>query len=281
MNLFDLPQAEHFCAPLSAGTPTMQQSLHAFHSALTRQVLHEGSTEFDVHRTNVLKSAEQWILYSVTNYRRAVEMLVPGSAPWAHVTLYYSSFYAANAVLAMFGGWIAVTSQGERVVEVEDGTPHSQRLRVHRRLRSPNRVRGSHRQFWDFFYDAAASLVAWTPGHLLPALAPSTGDYDWQIVPRNEVNYDMFHAWNSSAELDARFDRRNLETLTGRLALQLEATEYMVRLAQYFADELSLHSFGIVGNNDGRSRRQTQRRLATQRPPNMWRQSAFKDMVVT
>lgn len=276
MNLFDLPQAAHFCTPFSANAPTTQQSLQAFHATLSRSVLHEGSTEFDVHRTNVLKSAEQWILYSVTNYRRAVEMLVPSSAPWGHVTLYYSSFYAANAILAMFGGWVAVTSQ----VEVEEGTPHSQRLKVHRRLRSPNRARGSHRQFWDFFYDSVASLVAWTPLHLSQALKPSTGDYDWQIAPRNEVNYDMFHAWRSSAELGARFDRGNLATLTGRIALQLEATEYMVRLAQHFADELSLHSFGIVGTGDGRSRKQVHRRLATQKPPNVWRQSAFGDMVV-
>ena len=281
MNLFDLPQAKHFCTPFGASAPTRQQSLHAFHAALSRQVLQEGRTDFDVHRTNVLKSAEQWILYSVTNYRRAVEMLVPGSAPWAHVTLYYSSFYAANAILAMFGGWVAVTSQGERVVEVEDGTPHSQRLRVHRRLKSPNRARGSHRQFWDFFYDSVASLVAWTPGHLSRALTPSTGDYDWQIVPRNEVNYDMFHAWRSSAELGAGFDRSNLASLTGRIALQLEATEYMVRLAEHFAGELSLHSFGIVQTGDGRSRRQAQRHLATQKPPNVWRQSGFGDMVVT
>ena len=280
MNLFDLPQAAHFCRSVQGhGQATRQQSLQVFHSSLSSRVLREGSTDFEVHRTNLLSSSERWILYAVSNYRRAIEMLVPSSAPWAHVTLYYSSFFAANAVLGMFGGWIGVTSGGGRVVDVEDGAPGSQQLRIHRRLKSPSNAVGSHRQFWDFFYDSVASLVAWTPDHLDQALSPSTGDYSWQIVPRNEVNYDMFRAWSSSVELERSFDRKKLRTLRGRIALQLEATERMVTLALHFADELSVSGWGLQGlegDSDGQS---AGRRLARQAPAKLLGQSAFADMV--
>ena len=208
-------------------------------------------------------------------------MLVPVSVPWAHVTLYYSAFFAANAILGMFGGWVGSTAQGNRVVEVEDGTPGAQVLRVHRKLNSPSRARGSHRRFWDFFYHSAASLYAWTPEHLLQALTPSTGSYAWQIVRRNEVNYDMFHAWSSSVDFREKFKPENLATLGGRIGLQLEATEYLIRLAQHFADVLSLHRLGMDGCGSTGTRRQVQRQLALQKPPDITAQSAFLDIVGT
>lgn len=281
MNLFDLPQAKYFCRPFTVSNPTTQQSLKDFHEGLPAQVvrLREGNTHFEVHRTNLLNSAERWILYAATNYRRAVEMLVPGSTPWAHVTLYYSSFFAANAILAMFGGWVAETVNGNRMVDVEEGTPGLQRLRVHRRVTSPNGARGSHRRFWDFFYESVASLAAWTPVELSQALRPSTGDYAWQIRPRNEVNYDMFRAWRSSVDLRNTFNPRRLDTLTGPIGLQLEATECLGKLAQHYAKEVSLHSFGIVDGNDIRTRLQVQRELATQKAPRIIGQSAFGDMI--
>ncbi len=283
MDLFDRPEAEHFCTLEATGIGTSQQSLNSFHADLPGAVvrLREGSTYFNIHRSNLLNAVERWLLYAVTNYRRAVEMLVPGSAPWAHVTLYYASFFAANAILGMFGGWISVTVRGSRVVDVESGDPGKQRLRVHRRLRSPNDARGSHRQFWDFFYDAVASLAAWTPRELSQALTPSTGDYAWQIVPRNAVNYDMFRAWQGSVELQDTFNRRDLGTLRGPLALQLEATEDLIRLAQYFAAELSVHSFGIVRPGDERTRLQVQRQLVSERPPNLIARSALAEMTRT
>ena len=53
-------------------------------------------------------------------------MMVPVSAPWAQVTLYYGSFFAANAVLGIFGGWIGHTQNGNIAVDVERGASGTQ-----------------------------------------------------------------------------------------------------------------------------------------------------------
>lgn len=158
MRLFDLPQAKHFCglpAPVVAGS---RQSLPRFHSALGNGVnrLTEGTDRFDVHRANVLDSVARWLAYSLANYRRAFDMMVPVSAPWAQVTLYYSAFFAANAILGMFGGWLG-RWKTDILVDVESGVPGSQELKIHRKFASPNGAKGPHRIFWDVYYDAVAS----------------------------------------------------------------------------------------------------------------------------
>src|SRR5262245_45618055 len=101
MRLLDLPQAKHFCCPPPTVTAHIApQSLAAFHESITRGVvlLDEGTTRFQVHQVNVLNSVVRWLLYSLGHYRRAMDMLVPVSAPWAQVTIYYASFFAANAI---------------------------------------------------------------------------------------------------------------------------------------------------------------------------------------
>jgi hypothetical protein len=122
MQLFDVPQAKHFCKPLTAHLPGVGQSLVSLHDNLTHVMrLSEGTQHFEAHRVSILNSVERWILFGLADYRRALDMLIPSNAPWAHVTLYYSSFFAANAILGMFGVWIDL----RRVIDVEQGTPNS------------------------------------------------------------------------------------------------------------------------------------------------------------
>src|SRR5437763_1618926 len=82
----------------------------------------------------------------------------------------------------------------------------------HRRLASPAGVVGPHMTFWDFCYDAAASISAWALPALEPALKPVNGDFSWQIAERNSVNYDMFHAWAASALMSGTFNPAKLKT---------------------------------------------------------------------
>src|SRR3954447_12803951 len=203
MRLLDLPQAKHFCTlpPASTGS-AVDESLAHFHSSVAASVttLKEGTLPFNAHRANVLRSVERWLVYSLVHYRRAFDMLVPVSVPWVQVTLYYSSFYAANAVLGMFGGWLGQLMTGRRlVIDVENGATLSQELRIHRKYKSPNGATGSHRVFWDAFYAATAKISAWAPSKLALALEPVNNDFAWQIHERNNVNYDMYHAWQASS----------------------------------------------------------------------------------
>src|ERR1700735_3516046 len=126
MHLLDITEAAHFCTPLAAHQPGTGQSLSHFHRGLPARTvrLSEGTTAFDIHRISLLNAVERWILFGVADYRRALDMLIPSNAPWAQVTLYYSSFFAANAILGMFGAWIHI----RRMVDVESGTVGSQTL---------------------------------------------------------------------------------------------------------------------------------------------------------
>ncbi len=278
MRLLDLPHARYFCSPSAAVvTQVSAQSLRAFHASLPKGVtrISEGQLNFQVHQVNVLLSVDRWLMFAMSHYRRAIDMLIPASAPWAHVTLYYASFFAANAVLGMFGGWIGYTQDGIRVVDVEHGVPGTQELRIHRRLSSPSGATGSHRVFWDFFYDSAASISAWAPTPLAAALSPINGDIAWQIAERNDVNYDMFNAWDSAKLLHNTFKPSRLKSLRGPLQLQFEASERLLKLALRFALDVGISTSGLEGCSQIGTASQARKRLAAQRPPQLVTQSAF------
>jgi hypothetical protein len=281
VRLLDLPQARHFCAPpANVVAGINDQSLAAFHGVRSSvPLLTEGTPRFEIHQACLLRSVCRWLVYSLGHYRRSVDMLVPVSAPWMHVTLYYASFFAANAILGMFGGWIGYTESGPRVVDVERGAAGSQVLRIHRKLASPSGAKGSHRAFWDFFYDGVAGISAWAPVELVGALRPVLGDFGWQIAERNGVNYDMFRAWESSILLCNTFRASRLRTLSGPLKLQYEVAEQMLRLALFFGSEVSLSAEALVGCGHPGTRRQVQRRLASQAPPRIVTQSKFSEML--
>lgn len=279
MRPLDLVQARYFCTPGPAPALGIEQPLGPFVDSLgTHPTLVEGTPGFDIYRHNLLMSVERWLAFSAVHYRRALEMLTPASAPWAQVTLYYASFFSANALLGMFGVWIGQT----RVVDVESGSVGSQVLRAHRGVaaRSPNGERGSHLRFWDHFYSTAVQLRPWAPAALQHALDPaSVGTYGWQIGARNEVNYDMFHAWGTSKHLHTNLDPGRLNSLSGPLRLQFDTTQDLIRLGMQFAGSLQLGANGLVGCGFDGARTQIQRQLARKSPPDMLRQSAFAQLI--
>ena len=281
MTLFDLPQAEHFCRPLQQATPGVGQSLTTLHSRVrTLRRLGEGSREFEVHRVSLLHAVERWLLYALSNYRRSVEMAVPVSAPWMHVTLYYASFFAAQAILGMFGGWIGSAPGAKLIVEVHVGTPGSQEVNVRRWKSSPNGRRATHAAFWDYFYDAAASIAPWIPGTLAAALDPVNGDRAWLTSQRNDVNYDTFVAWEASMLLQNTFQPQQFpHQLMGPLGQQFETTEQLVDLAATLARLLSIQSFALDGCGVNGTRLEIQRHLVCQPAPTLANQSALERLL--
>jgi len=112
-------------------------------------------------------SVDQWLLFrDGTIIVAPIDMLVPASAPWAQVTFVLRILPS----LRMRFWECLVVGSGKRangtrrVVDVEHGAPHSQKLRIHRKPKSPKRCR---RQpivhFGIFFYDAAASIAGLGP----------------------------------------------------------------------------------------------------------------------
>lgn len=270
MRLFDVTEARYFCRALPAHTPGAGQSLPSFHDKLQMTRLVEGTPYFEAHRISLLNAVERWVLFGIADYRRALDMFIPGNAPWAHVTLYYSSFFAANAILGMFGVWVHF----ERLVDVETGAAGNQILRITKRAHAPSGHRGSHQVFWDFFYEGCNAISPWVPNDLQHLTTPVNNDRIWQITARNEVNYDMFSAFDGALRLSNSFNPKRLRSLRGPLAQQLEVTEGMLRLAIYFADHFAIDSFAYEGLGTG-PRERTLRTLVAKAPPRLTNQSVL------
>src|ERR1035437_3727708 len=275
MQLFDIGEARHFCTPLPAHRPGVGQSLKAFHGTLPRQTrLVEGTTYFDVHRVSLLNAVERWILFGVADYRRALDMFIPSNAPWAQVTLYYSSFFAANAILGMFGVWL----DHQCLVDVVQGKPNNQILKITRRPKSPNGYPGSHRTFWDFYYDGCNTISPWVPAQLQVAVSPVNNDRIWQIEARNDVNYDMHSAFEGAIFFGTSFKPKKLRSLPGSLGQQLDVTENMLKLAIYFAKHFGVSSFAYEGMGNGSSSK-VFRELVTKISPGLVTQSVLHELL--
>jgi len=216
--------------------------LRGYHDALPNSihVFQEGSSRFVERRIVALHDVERHLFLAASNYLRALGLLVSSAAPWAHVTLYYASFFAAKALVGMFGGWI---DGSKRIVEVQASTPGAQVLVLRRNVKAPNGYQGSHRAFWDFFYDAVRCVQPWVDPQWSLALVPVNGDRAWQISARNEVNYDTRVAFDVVAKFPTALDRKNFRnSLTGPVATQLQVTEAMLLVAFKFARELHVES---------------------------------------
>jgi hypothetical protein len=274
MNLFDLkPGGEYFCRPFTAPPAPAAQSVKQLVDSWPGVThLTEGDSRFETYRTALLSSVERWLLYSTSNYRRALDMLVAASAPWAHVTLYYSSFFAANALLGMFGGF--VKSEGKRtVVDVVTQAAGSQQFLITRQAPVPLPATGSHGVFWAYFYNAAPHITAWAPSALTGALVPP-GNHLWQTDARNAVNYDMYQAFQASEHFKNGFDPAHYPaSVTGNLGQQLETTERILELAATFARDLKLDCFGLDGLSPTKGRIKTQSRLVKAALPRLVKKS--------
>jgi hypothetical protein len=279
MRLFDFTEARHFCLPLPHYRPGVGQSLSVLHNNRGTSRLMEGSNDFEIHRVSLLNAIERWILFGIAGYRRALDMLIPSNAPLAHVTLYYSSFFAANAILGMFGAWVHF----ECLIDVEHGSAPNQILLVtkytsNRKLKSPNGQNGSHRIFWDFFYYGCNSISPWVPGNLQSTMSPVNNDPVWQVRARNEVNYDMSKAFDTATLLHQNFNPRRLRSLSGPLAQQLDLAGNMLKVALYFANEFDINSFAYEGLSTG-TRARALRALVKKVPPDLANQSALQQLL--
>lgn len=271
MQLFAFSEAEYFCRPLLAHVPGMGQSLDVFHRNLNLKKLSENTTEFEIHRVSMLNAIERWLLFATAHYRRALDMFVPSNAPWAHVTLYYSSFFAANAILGMYGSWVHLG----RWIDVDSGLATKQVLRIHDNAKGFSGFRGSHQRFWDYFYEGCNTIAPWVPNELMSAVQPVSGDRAWQITARNEVNYDMTFAYDAAVLLETSFNPRRLREVGGSLGQQFEITEDMLKLALYFASTFRISSFPYEGLAAS-PRPKALRTLVTKTPPALVSQSALQ-----
>ena len=207
MRVFSLEGARHYCQ--SSGLPlgTAERSLEDFrHTQLgTRTSIREGSRLFDEYRACALRDIERSLFLSASHYRRALDMMTPSSSHWAHVTLYYGAWFAAHAILGMFGCKVL----NRHIIDVNRSAQGGQELSLQRVGNGRGMYyvtqQGSHRQFWEIFYKATVSIRPFVDSSISPTLSPVSNRIDWLIEQRNQINYNTVDSVRLGGEFNAAF----------------------------------------------------------------------------
>src|SRR5262249_41935775 len=121
MNLFGVAEAHYYCRSFGNSPAPSNGSLKAYVSSIPSKVvsLREGTAAFSEYRDCALRDVERSLFLAISHYRRALDLMLVSSCGWAHVTLYYGSFFAASALLGLFGGFV----DGPTVIDVVTNAP--------------------------------------------------------------------------------------------------------------------------------------------------------------
>ena len=187
MALFNEDEARHFFSinPTSIANASFRDWGNSL-SAGAR--LSEGASGFDILRVQSHREVERLLLLGANHYRRTYDLLSAISAPWAFVTLYYGSYFVANALLGALGAW---KLKNNLVLQVSTTSPGSQCFDT---LNRSSSYTGSHQRFWDFYFANATLLYANATAAERFALLPISADPMWLITNRNDFNYDTYSA---------------------------------------------------------------------------------------
>lgn len=247
MRIFDENEARYYCSNYSASGGRSQESTNAYCLGISRApLLREGTPEFSSFRDCALRGVERNLFLAASQYKFAHNLMLAGSAWWAHVTLYYGAYYSARALIGMFGAWMNIPLV---IVDVGSGNIGAQELTVHRLPRGKRSAafgftnyHGTHQAFWDIFYNGIQQLSPWIKEpefHI--AITPVSNDPAWQIAKRNEINYDSHLAIKLAEEFMGNFQSAQFpNSLPGVMNTQFKITENLVMLAFRYAKDFGI-----------------------------------------
>jgi hypothetical protein len=250
VKLLSVPGAAHFCGSFSPESGGAEGPLSSFCNGYLKRGLKlaEGTAEFGRLRACLLRDAERRLFLSASHYRRALGLLIPSSSPWALVTLYYGSWHAANALLALFGSAVI----RPLVIDVDRDSPAKQRLRVKeigpKPWQEPCTYSGSHQQFWDIFYRSVSTLRPYVNGPESAALSPVSSDPVWQTRTRNEVNYDSHTSIQLALDFQRAFAQDSFpQSLPGLVKTQHRILADLLEIVYSFAAKFQLRTDALEG----------------------------------
>ena len=243
MRPFSLEGARHYCRPLGLPLGIAERSLEEFRQThlRRRKLIQEGSSLFEEYQACALRDTERSLFLSASHYRRALDLMVPSSSHWAHVTLYYGAWFAAHAILGMFGG---VVLNGH-IIDVNRSAPGTQELSVQRIGTHPGSYyvtqRGSHQKFWEIFYKATASIKPFVDSSVSPTLSPVSNRNVWLIEQRNSVNYNTAASVDLAGQFSATFSEAGFPaSLPSTLNTQYQVCEGLLSAGCSFATDFGL-----------------------------------------
>jgi hypothetical protein len=250
MRLFGIAEANHYCSSFATTVGDAEGSIEHFQQnrmGNRSRIIREGTSIFAEYRDCSLRDVERCLFFAASHYRRCLDLMIPSASPWAHVTIYYGSWYASRALLGMFGCAIF----NSVVVDVHTSSPGQQVLRLRRFGNGPGQqpttYTGSHRRFWDLFYRAVTRLRSIVQPHLAPALSPVGGDPVWLIKQRNDINYDSWASLDLVHRFRGSFSKPLFpRCLPGFLVTQFTILESLLELSYLYASQFNLRTDTLV-----------------------------------
>ncbi len=243
MRPFSIRGASHYCGSFRPKPGIAEQSPEEFWEARlgSAQSMYEGTSLFDEYRACALRDAERSLFLSASHYRRALDLMIPSSSHWAQVTLYYGAFLAARALLGMLGCGVIYNY----VIHVGRSTPGSQELTVERMGSGEGRYfvteRGSHKRFWEIFYQAISPMRRLVDAKYETALVPVSSRHTWLIDQRNQVNYRTTASLKVAREFQGAFTEGEFpDSLPGSLQTQYKVSEGLLASGCSFARRFGL-----------------------------------------
>jgi len=247
MSFFSEQEAKYFCSGIVSPGNLSNLSFRDYCKAKfnSTKVISEGNIDFNEYRLNFLSEVERNLFLSATNFVSAHRLLISGFASWAHVTLYYSSFYSARALLGMFGNYIG----NQTFVAVNSGNIRNQKFDVkiggsafkkHLTSIGVQLTPGSHKILWGVFYVFSPRLTSYVQPDLQWVLQPIGPDPYWQTENRNNVNYETFNAVDliKNFEISANI-KKDRSKLPHPLKTQFDISDALIRLNFKFAKDFN------------------------------------------
>lgn len=258
-----ISEAKYLCSSAATVSSTAEPSFRIWASRLrVHQSITEPSPDYDRLVGQTRRELDRLLFLGASHYRRAFDLMQPSSIAWAHVTLYYGSFYSAHALLGMFGVWAL---DDKKVLSVVNGTPGTQQFKTNAGY---IRGAGSHKAFWDYFYRSVAALLPLVDATLRFALEPVSSDRHWLIKSRNTINYDTQAALALGTDHQQRFRPAALRSsLPGQVGMQLAVLEGLLAIAVGFARSVGLNSDALDGLAPSGSRSDKVKSLIFDAPP--------------
>ena len=209
MRLFSFSAAKHYCASFAGSSGASINGTDYFLRSFTKKtrVITEGTPEYAQVRDALLRDTDRRLFLSLASYRRAILNTNSGSAYWSCVSLYYTSFFCAQAILGMFGGWIS--GSGKPWIEGVENNPGNLALQI-LFSKHPSTLRGAHRIFWDAYYSSIQQIVPFIDAKYSNALQPINSQITWAIDTRNKINYQPIEAMSLRNLFHTQYDPANI-----------------------------------------------------------------------
>ena len=175
----------HFVNGYAPVASVMSTSVQDYLNSVTTKTFQEGTPAFDRLRCCLLRETEQSLIMSQNCYARALEGLRGGSSYWSLVTLYYSAFFSAKAVLGTYGCWMAGSKKWLEVVDAASGN-----IRLQYRTTPYCPQNGSHKVTWIAYYDTMSALSSFlTSTEAVLAKTPVNKSKTWRWSPSGPPLY--------------------------------------------------------------------------------------------